>query len=100
MENGKTNAVVNDGRKFGLGRVLITPNALQNLTITEISVALEKHSRGDWGIVDREDWEENDNALVKERRLLSAYRTKARGVFWIITERDRSSTTVLLPEDY
>lgn len=100
MENGKATAEVNDERKFGLGRVLITPAALQNLTITEIAKALQLHARGDWGFIDPEDWKENDAALIEGRRLLSAYHSNARKVFWIITERDRHSTTILLPDDY
>lgn len=100
MKNHRKALKVNDERKFGLGRILITPNALQNLTINEIGVALQRHIKGDWGIVDRDDWIENDVALIEGRRLLSAYQSKALEVFWIITERDRLSTTILMPEDY
>ncbi len=61
---------------------------------------LGRHSQGDWGNLCDEDRQANNRALVEETRLLSAYKSKAGKKFWIITEADRSSTTVLLPEDY
>jgi hypothetical protein len=61
---------------------------------------LARHRTGDWGEVDARDRAANDQALREGSRLLSAYRT-ARGVgLWIITEADRSSTCLLLPEEY
>jgi hypothetical protein len=87
---------------FGLGQLLATPGALAALedagqTPVEF---LERHCQGDWGDVCREDWLANDAALVEGTRLLSAYRTSKGVKLWIISEADRSSTTVLLPEDY
>jgi hypothetical protein len=62
--------------------------------------ALQRHVTGDWGELCPEDIEANEQALLNGARLLSAYRS-AKGVkFWIITEWDRSVTTILLPEDY
>ena len=55
---------------------------------------------GDWGELDEEDKKANDQALQTGERLLSAYRTANGTKFWIITEADRASTCVLLPEDY
>jgi hypothetical protein len=61
---------------------------------------LQRHQRCDWGVVDKEDWESNDWSLENDERILSAYRL-ANGVkVWIITESDRSTTTILLPEEY
>lgn len=86
--------------KFPLGRLVATPNALEHIPNPEILAALQRHLTGDWGDVDEHDRQENELSLKEGYRLLSVYRS-ARGVkFWIITEADRSATTVLLPEDY
>lgn len=86
--------------KFPLGRLVATPNALEHIPNPDIMAALLRHLTGDWGDVDEHDREENELSLKEGFRLLSAYRS-AKGVkFWIITEADRSATTVLLPEDY
>ena len=86
--------------RFPLGRVLATPGVLEVLTPIEIAQALSRHVSGDWGEVDAEDAKENELSLKQGFRLLSAY-TSATGVrFWIITEADRSATTLLLPEEY
>ncbi len=82
-----------------LGTLLITRNAHDLLTPEEIASAIAKHLVGDWGDVPPEDWEANDEALLKGYRLLSAYGQDDRR-FWIITEADRSVTTILLPNDY
>jgi hypothetical protein len=86
--------------KFPLGRVLATPNALESLTSADIHTALARHLSGDWGEVCEEDRKENERSLVHDLRLLSVYRSADGVKFWIITEADRSATTVLLPEDY
>jgi len=61
--------------------------------------ALGRHARGDWGEVCAEDAAENELSITEGARLLSAYTDRSGVKFWIITEWDRSSTTVLLPED-
>lgn len=86
--------------KFHLGRIVATPNALNHVSNDEILFSLGRHSQGDWGALDPEDKQANDRALLEETRLLSAYSTKSGIRFWIITEHDRSITTILLPEDY
>lgn len=86
--------------KFALGQVVATPAALNHLLPDDILVALGRHVRGDWGTLEAEDRRENERALTEGCRLLSAYQSRHNIKFWIITEADRSVTTVLLPEDY
>jgi len=58
---------------------------------------LARHVRGDWGEVGDEDWRENDFSVANGLRILSAYTIGAGDKLWIITEADRSATTLLLP---
>lgn len=83
-----------------LGATYITRNAESSLSPIDIHVALSRHARGDWGIVDDDDAKANDRALENGDRLLSIFRSEAGERFYVITEWDRSATTVLLPEDY
>jgi hypothetical protein len=86
--------------KFSIGQIVATPGVLEALTPVEIIPTLLRHLRGDWGDLDAEDKEANDQSLIDGSRLLSAYHS-AKGIkFWIITEWDRSVTTVLLPSEY
>ncbi|MEI6197761.1 MAG: hypothetical protein WCS42_25890 [Verrucomicrobiota bacterium] len=85
---------------FQLGNVVITPNALGQLTPTDIQRGLQRHQAGDWGELDEHDRQENDAALRTGLRLLSAYRAASGVTFWIISEADRNSTTLLMPDDY
>lgn len=85
---------------FSLGRIVATPNVVSQVDQEEIMHALERHSRGDWGELEAGDRKANDLALVRSGRLVSAYNSRESVRFWIITEADRSVTTVLLPEDY
>jgi hypothetical protein len=80
--------------------VIITRNALDTLFPESVQVALARHSACDWGELDEEDKQANDGAIIHGFRILSAYRDTNDKKFWIITEADRSVTTVLLPEDY
>lgn len=86
--------------KFPIGRMMATPGAINSVPPSEMTQALRRHARGDWGDLSDEDLYANDMAVHDESRLLSAYRTKTGTKFWIITEADRSATTVLLPEEY
>jgi hypothetical protein len=61
---------------------------------------LARHARNDWGEVCGDDWQMNDEAVEGDGRILSAYRTSKGERLWIITERDRSVTTFLLPDEY
>lgn len=86
--------------KLLLGQTVATRGAITEVTMPEMQKALRRHERGDWGEVCEEDWRSNDRALIEGARVLSAYRS-SRGVkFWVITEWDRSVTTVLLPSEY
>jgi hypothetical protein len=85
---------------FRLGRIVSTPNAFQSLTKENILEGIRRHQAGDWGDLKAPDWEANDQALTQGGRILSAYNAENGTRFWIITEGDRSVTTVLLPEDY
>jgi hypothetical protein len=78
----------------------MTRNAQTSLPIPDVLAALSRHVIGDWGDVCEEDKKANNHALKDGSRLLSKYRDSRGTKFWIITEADRSATTVLLPEDY
>ena len=84
-----------------LGQVLATPGALQLLAeIGETPFGyLARHAAGDWGDLCAFDRRQNEVALRDGHRILSSYGTLA-GKVWVITEADRSATTVLLPEEY
>lgn len=86
--------------QFPLGRMVITRGALDTLDGEEVRAGMARHARGDWGDLCPEDKQANDDALSVGARLLSAYHTGDGRKFWIITEADRSVTTVLLPEEY
>lgn len=85
-----------------LGRVLATPGALRALALAGANGAhyLARHAGGDWGDVDAHDWAANDRALLADERLLSAYLLPNGERLWIITEADRSASTLLLPDEY
>lgn len=85
---------------FELGNVVMTKMVEQVISREDIILALDRHSIGDWGLVEPEDAEANEEALINDDRILSIYESKDEVIFWIITEVDRSLTTVLLPEDY
>jgi hypothetical protein len=84
---------------FPCGQMLITPAALEKLDQVAVRFALTRHFAGDWGDVCEHDRNENELSLKQGFRLFSVYHD--RGVkFWIVTEADRSATTILLPDDY
>lgn len=87
-------------REVPLGNTCITRNAASSLSPIDIHVALSRHAKGDWGIVDDHDREANERALETGDRLVSVFRSEAGERFYVITEWDRSATTVLLPADY
>jgi hypothetical protein len=83
-----------------LGQIVATPNALKHLTNEDVRTAIMRHQSGDWGDLDEHDRQENERSLQNGHRLLSVYHAQNGTKFWVITEADRSCTTVLLPEDY
>ena len=85
---------------FDPGRIVSTPGALDAVSAIEMAQALARHLSGDWGELDHEDILANNHALVHGGRLFSAYTTADKTRFWIITEADRSITTVLRPAEY
>ena len=88
--------------RFALGQTFITPGAEEALQIagqTELEF-LRRHMSCDWGELSDDDLRENELSLKEGFRLLSNYRTVKGHAIWIITEADRSATTVLLPSEY
>jgi hypothetical protein len=88
--------------KFRLGQIVATPGALDALLMggQTPAVFLRRHVAGDWGELDVEDRRENEFSVEHGFRLLSAYTLSNGTKIWIITEADRSSTTLLLPSEY
>jgi hypothetical protein len=88
--------------KFLLGRIVATPSSLEALSQTNQDAALflSRHQHGNWGDLCEEDNKENEFSVLNGFRILSAYALNTRVPIWIITEADRSATTILLPEDY
>jgi hypothetical protein len=86
--------------RFKLGKVLATPGALKALCTAnkQLFAYLSRHVSGDWGCVCPEDARENELSLQNGSRLLSAYMLDNKVKLWIITEADRSATTLLLPD--
>lgn len=110
MSNVKTPTVIKTAANhyphtkplFKLGQVVATPGALELLeeTATDGFVLIQRHQHGDWGCVPAEDAEANEYALVTGSRILSSYLLNDTDKLWIITEADRSATTLLLPDEY
>ena len=86
--------------RFRLGKIVTTPNALSQLTPEEILLGIQRHQAGDWDDLNEHDRHANERATAERTRVWSVYHTGQGVKFWIITEADRSATTVLLPEDY
>jgi hypothetical protein len=87
---------------FSPGRIVATPGALALLEKVQESPSefLSRHLRGDWGDLCPEDKAENELSLKHGFRLLSSYPVTETDTLWIITEADRSVTTLLLPSEY
>jgi hypothetical protein len=87
---------------FALGQLVATPGALEKIQEAEQSPLelIARHVTGDWGELDEEDRNENKLSLEKGYRILSAYILRSGVKVWVITEADRSVTTVLLPSEY
>lgn len=93
---------------FQLGQVVATPGALDACSPDQLAACLALHVTGDWGVLEPEDKEQNQEALFNDSRILSAYPIDPSkpcagfgdNCLWVITEADRSVTTFLLPDEY
>jgi len=88
---------------FTLGHAVVTPGALAAIGVSgdDFSIYLARHQSGDWGDNNAHDRRENQLSLEQGFRLMSVYTLGITGVkIWVITEADRSSTSILLPEEY
>lgn len=88
------------GPKFSLGEVVITPGAALRLPPEDVTDALRRHARGDWGDLDSYDKQLNEQRLEHGNPLASIYRASNGIKFFVLTESNRRTTTVLLPEEY
>jgi hypothetical protein len=92
-------------QKFTLGQTVMTAGVSElleeegNNAHFELQLLVTRHGQGDWGDVPEEDAKQNEFAMNNGERVLSSYRLCGRKV-WIITEWDRSYTTILFPEEY
>ena len=94
--------------KFRLGRIVITPGAIAALAKSnqDPKIFISKHQSGNYGCLCEEDKKANDEAIAnegnpsKQQRVMSSYKTSKGEVLWVITEHDRSVSTLLLPEEY
>lgn len=90
--------------RFALGRLMQTPGVQDAVNPVHVLACVRLHMAGDWGVIDKGDVAVNEAAVRDGDRILSAYyidpEKPDRGKFWVITEADRASTTVLLPDEY
>jgi hypothetical protein len=86
--------------RFDVGQIRVTTQALKTIDEDDFFNCFVRHMAGDWGDLDEHDWKANDDAVEFGSRIVSSYCDRRGNSFWIITEADRSSTTVLLPLEY
>lgn len=88
--------------RFPLGRLFLTPGAIEALETSgqQPFDFLRRHQSGDWGDLGREDQRENEFSISRALRILSKYHTAKGEALYVITEADRSATTILLPSEY
>lgn len=86
--------------QFTLGSLVATPGALRAMNGSSLWPYIKRHASGDWGDVCPEDKKENEFSVEHGFRIMSVYTIPGGGNIWIITEADRSSTTVLTPHEY
>ena len=84
---------------FELGSTFCTPAILEKISTESIIRLLYRHQHGDWGNLEEEDIKTNEETVINGQRILSSYMVGTTPV-WVITEWDRSATTLLLPEEY
>lgn len=90
------------GQRFALGAIGATPGAVDTLAAAGVQPAalLARHAAGDWGDMDEHDTAENELSVQRRLRIFSAYTLPDSERIWIITEADRSATTLLRPDEY
>ena len=88
--------------RFALGQVVATPGAAEAMQAANVTAHqfIARHVTGDWGNLDEEDKRENEFSVANNLRILSAYTLPTQVKIWVITEADRSATTLLLPSEY
>ena len=86
--------------RFDPGALIFTPGALAIVPPDEVLDALVRHFAGDWSNLDIFDRQQNERALANDGRLLSSFQSRQGVTFWVITEADRTATTILLPLEY
>lgn len=101
MERDEVDSFTVLGSEFVLdpGKLYVTENAISTVNASVAAHSFVRHVSGDWGDVDEEDRAANDRAVKEGGRVLSSYEDDGQR-YWILTEADRSMTTILLPEDY
>jgi hypothetical protein len=85
---------------FPLGSIVITPGAVATLDQASVKLAIAKHAAGDWGILGADDRRRNDETVLNGGTLASIYQDSRGKKFYVLTESDRTRTSVLLPEEY
>lgn len=92
--------MIQEARRLEVGQIVATPAAMEMLKNLKVSPheLINRHARCDWGDLSEDDKIANDEALKTGGRILSSYNVGQ--TVWVITEADRSVTTILLPEDY
>ena len=101
-DEGRKYNMATPAKSFQLGKLVATPGALEAMEESGESCMelIGRHVRNDWGELTDEDKALNELALVDGSRILSAYVLRSGRKIWVITEADRSSTCILLPEEY
>jgi hypothetical protein len=84
---------------FPTGAIRITPIAKRYLNLQDVSKAIKRHTQGDWGELCRADKQDNDHSVTHRKELFSIYTDRHNIGFYVVTNSDRSTTTVLLPEE-
>ena len=86
--------------KFDIGRVVATHGVIERVEESDLFDSFLRHIGGDWGELGDQDYQANDLACEVGGRIMSRYSDRNNVSFWIITEADRSATTLLLPNEY
>jgi hypothetical protein len=85
---------------FSVGEIVVTPGVAGKLDFAEIESAVQRHASGDWGEIDEEDRQLNNRRVERGGPIASIYKSSKGVKYYVLTEADRSTTTVLLPEEY